>query len=525
MITDNINQQQQAYNELVARLKAFYSKPAVKSEEHSKEELDVVAAIGEHVRNFKLPTSETVKIYLLREDLLNQRDKLASQKTEDQSNTSHKSDGDAQEQASDQEKAKNQHGESQGQSAGKTITDADKEIDFDNLYDNNHFDVRSLDDIVNATNINLLAKQDDKYLLFEFADDFWKFEDGKLTQYPDFVSLRDSKGGVDATLTPHGVAIIDAIQNNPAIKEVANFTLKDRDSYIKGQVSDEQLSIPFRGVKKDMDSIGKLLRSDNKSKELEEAFALTNAVIDVLALVFAMSKASILTMNRKKLTDDILHNLSTKNASDHMKNAELMKEVPALRNAFSALFEYTHKISIDDKYKSMSPMEKINAVLNYAITNKDVYNGIEGFANTPFFKKQLSELSTGFTDFVQEMQGEFPNFTDYLRDNDLAAVLYGKGNGGEGNFTELLKELDIDHKNNGEVKDFLAAMHFFRSSSKNAPEPTNDYYASLMRFFPTRKDMHNIDRENVKNIIAKIADKILKLDIEEEKKQAAGMKI
>ena len=71
------------------------------------------------------------------------------------------------------------------------------------LFDDNIWDINSLDDLQGYEYIELLSKSDDS-IQFQFGKDFWKYDldTGELYQYADFVSMRDDING-SLIYSPH----------------------------------------------------------------------------------------------------------------------------------------------------------------------------------------------------------------------------------------------------------------------------------------------------------------------------------
>lgn len=398
------------------------------------------------------------------------------------------------------------------------------DVDLDNLFDNNMFDIHSIADLQNLKNISILSKKGEERIQFEFGDDFWKYENGKLTQYADFVSMRNDKGGVDATLTDYGLAIMDSVKSNKELLQMEDFTLQDRENYIKGNVSGELRTLEFKGIKREMDEIGRALKPNIKQAELQDISSITNAVIDVLALSFALLKAGTNSMKKENMSNQILSNLDQKKKNEYLRNPELLREIPQLRTALQKTDEYVRQFTLHDKYKDMKEIDKTNAILNYALTNKDVLGGVDKLTDSSFFKKHHRTLNNHLDALNTDLQKEFSSLTNYLKDNDVSQTLFLE-NFTQENFEKMLKQLDINPKNDNESKEFIAAMHFIKSNCNDSKDLSFEYQVAMMRFFPSKKEVNSLNFNNVKDIVDKIAEKILKLDIAENQKQGSGMRM
>lgn len=391
----------------------------------------------------------------------------------------------------------------------------------DNLFDNNIFDVHSIEDIQNLKNIEILSKKGEEYYLFEFGDDFWKYDNGQLTQYADYVSMRDAKAGIDATMQDYGLAINDSIKNSKELEAIKDFSLIEREIYIKGK-ADSVHSIVFKGVKGDMQGISQPLQLNSKEKELQDVTKLSNAVVDVIALSFAIFKAAGSLLKKNELANKVLNNLSLDKANEYLRDPELMKEIPQLKKALQSTDDFVHNFQLTDRFKHMKPIEQVNEILNFAMSDEDVKIGADKLSETLFFKKHFVELSSKLEDLNKDLQGEFPALTDYLQKNDTNSILF-LNNYAEKDFANLLKDLNVNEKNPAEIKEFLAATHFYKANSINGESLSPDYHIRMMRFFSSQKDFKSINFNNVKDIVDKIGNKILKLDIQETKEKGSAI--
>lgn len=403
----------------------------------------------------------------------------------------------------------------------KPQTDTNPSTDLNNLFDNNIFDVHSVEDIRNKQNINILEKHGEEHYLFEFADDFWKYHEGKLTQYPDFVSMRSDKSGLDVTLTDYGISIIESIKESKELTKLKDYSLQQRESYIKGEVSGGYLSVPFKGVKKQMEDISKTLKVEAKQNEIQDAVQITNAVVDVLALAIALSKAGLGLVHQRSQANKVLSDLSLQKKNEHIRDSQLLSAIPELRNALNKCDDFVHQFTISDKFKDMTPIERVNEIINFARTEKDIAGAAYKVAETPHFKKQFAQVSAFFNTTGAELKNQLPSLTAFLTNNPANEKLFVE-NFGEANMLENLKKLNVNTNNRTEMREFLLALDFFKSSTR--PDNANHtYHYGVLQWFASPSDFKTVNFNNVVDIVEKIAGKILNIDLPQKQTQSSKM--
>lgn len=217
-----------------------------------------------------------------------------------------------------------------------------------NLYDGNIKDVFSIEDLEDLKEngyMNVLAHQDD-YIMIETGNDFWKINTqlGEVTQYRDFVSLKNDIGGElvysknnPAINKDYGAVLYDTVEASDC-KKLPKFSLQDRKDYrkdtteglvkqkMKGEF-EQSLNINRR---KSKEVSSNLTESVNKpeTKFISDSIQIAS---DIMSIIYSFIKNKLDKSRREKFINDVMDKLD-KNEMSPSDVKQLMKEYPELDN-------------------------------------------------------------------------------------------------------------------------------------------------------------------------------------------------
>ncbi len=270
-----------------------------------------------------------------------------------------------------------------------------------NLYDDNIFDVSNIDNIKNEQSIAVLEKTDSR-ILFEFANDFFKynFESEELLQYPDFVSLKRDKNFKDATETDYGFAIVDSINSSKEIEFLKNYNLRDRENYIKKDITEGLFNIPVNianSIKKQTDTIKRAV--ELKKPEFQDVNATVNALIDSISLFYCFYKTMKIKAMKEGIITTTLEKLTQKNATSIIRDPELMKAVPELQDVIKKAKDFDIQFKVDpEKSNFKQKVGRVHNIVDYALGNAELLNVCEKVSNTELYQNNLEKVSKKFDD-------------------------------------------------------------------------------------------------------------------------------
>lgn len=269
------------------------------------------------------------------------------------------------------------------------------------LYDDNIYDVRSIDDLDDVANVNLLSKEGDTYR-FELGGDFWEYKkgDGLLRQYPDYVSLvkekngilgYDEKNGEENPLL--GKAIKKAIDSETSFEAMPNFSFAERKNYIleaNGSVvggvklpvklaTAEQVEKKSKKVEENIDKAVKSI----DTAETKPMLDLLKLALKTLSMFFMFHKKDTLEYEKEKMLKMIVDGLD-KNELDISKilsDKELHNRIPELSEVLKKYSQSTMNLNIGDEKKAITELMK----------DKEVISVADKLSEDRFFKEQIAD--------------------------------------------------------------------------------------------------------------------------------------
>ena len=251
------------------------------------------------------------------------------------------------------------------------------------LYNDDIKDVYSINDLDQLKKeglMNVLANTDD-YIMFEAGKDFWKmdFNTGELTQYNDFVSLRDNIKGtvVYSELDPsknedYGAVLYDTVMATN-LEDLPKFTLNDRQDYLENTTK----GMIRHSVGKEFEQ--SIEKNKRKSKELThdaleplnkpetKMFVdMADVVMETLALFYTIYNAKNKEHKKEELIKEIIKKLDNKeiDVRDVLRNRALNEEIPELKTILQEWAKNVHKMDIktsttaDDLLNDLGEKEK-----------------------------------------------------------------------------------------------------------------------------------------------------------------------
>lgn len=407
----------------------------------------------------------------------------------------------------------------------------------EDLYKENMFNVSSLED-VKDDKITLLEKNEDNYS-FEYLKDFWKYENGILTQYPDYYSMEKGENGIvvfapnQGVVKEHGAYIVNSLDNMSYLKGFKNFTLEERKSYIKSEEDKKGLNMPFAIDKKLKDKyeqrINKIDRELNssvvfKEKDMESVRAMVKATFDVFVVMLTFAKSiQLKSMNlSKKVSNDISQKLDTKEIDPNnlLERKKLEESNPALKDLLKKYDEFVFNM----KTNNMPKEEIVKNIVEKALNDDKFISSAEETANNPIIQKQFAEQVDKIRSFATKIKSDLdPNVVytlDTLKSDE------------QNNFIKELKNYDLFKlfkENNLQPENYSHQMEVFMSNAILISIVNDDKldYKNIMTKYVgiTDKLDKHLSFDNIVSIASKIATETLeKLDIKIEQKQHSTLK-
>ncbi len=384
-----------------------------------------------------------------------------------------------------------------------------------NSYSDNQYDILNVNDVLKETSINVLEKKENK-ILFEFGNDFFKFENNKLFHYPDFVSMRNDINFKDATNTDYGLAITDTISKSEELLFLKDYNLVEREDYIKEEVNKGILKIPFK-VDPDLEkSLNKIKENKLPAKELEDVNKMVIALIDVVALMLNFLKANSVRNSKNKIIQDVLIKLNRKNAISLSKDYDTLRKVPEVKKIIDKYFEFGVDVRIDKDWANFknkfSDLEKITAK---ALGDDVFIDTCQKISDSKEFQENIKKTKEKVNEILQTISNEIPDLKEELekdKDNNINKIKEIHSNKFLNFFVE---DLNLNPKNEDDILEFILANNFISKSLVG--ETDEDYDRSLNRFVSSEKQLENISVSNIINTINKISETVLKIDLDNNK--------
>lgn len=406
------------------------------------------------------------------------------------------------------------------------------------LYDDHVYDVSSIDDIINEKSMTILANQKDS-VLFEFGNDFFRYDlvDKKMLQYPDFVSLRDNKNGVDCSLTDYGFAMADSISSNEDLTLLKNFDLKERENYIKEELLGGYLTIPTKISDRINKNKSNFKDLPGKTKELDSITSISNAFIDTVALLFCYYKSIKLRMNKEKLVENVLQKYNQKNLYSIVQNKDLLYEVPELKSVVQKCNDFLIKVEVDKGFSTFQ--DKFNAIKDladhtFSLGDPEILETCKKIANTEIFKKNIQNVKDKLEVISDQLSFELPNINKQLSGNVVENLSIMNGIHKQG-FTKLFSEtLNLNPQNKDDKLEFLIANNYIaRALAKDTTEDYDfsivdyisstfpdhmqeDFDKSFMKYISDSQELDTVRYDNVKFLVKEICSNVLSLKEEKE---------
>lgn len=385
------------------------------------------------------------------------------------------------------------------------------------IFDDNLFDIHSIKDFnLNKLDFDILSK-DDKSVSFEFGGDFWIYNTitKTITQYPDFVSMRDksTNGKIvfneydDSQSNEYGEIIHKGIING-GVLEIENFNLEKRTNYF--------LDNTIKGIKKNIDySQGLKLQQKTehigkkaldllpKTNELQPIKDFISSAISLLSLFLILSKRKRIDIEKEATIEKIIRALENKEIKfeDILNDNKLLKEIPELKNILEK-----HQENKAFKISGNELRIEIENIINndYIINIADKLSENETFkqeVGKKIFNAILETLSKNYNkNIVEELKKAFSQ-SPY---NDIDEFVSANINANLSTFYQLNKDLTGEQ--------YAIAGIFITSCINQEDKTTLSEIANIEKL--THKDFSNI---------GKIINTILTQTLKKEEKQ--GLKI
>lgn len=391
-----------------------------------------------------------------------------------------------------------------------------------NIFNDKILDVNSLDDLRNEYNVNLLYKKD-KTILFELADDFWEFnyETKELYQYTDYLSMQEDeqKNLVFSTKNPsinkdYGESVALSLLNNDLIPQIADFTLEDRDSYIKSEIKAMKASVSFNG--KDLQQSHSVLKNEIdkhikfQAREFQDVQELTATMLKTLAFMFAFFKAVKIQASKRGLIDDIITQLNSGKKEDIIRNKDLHKEVPELPNLVQKYDKFFASLSLEKNPKILKA--QLNEHLDTVLQDQDLLSATEKVANSQTFKNKIIPTMEEYTKLVDEIKASLPTeFLENFNSDEKKAQILEKLQVMSGEEWSDLLYNDLNIKPNA----FDDRLNHFTSTviidNLLKGQPLNQYDTSVIKMIEETDDLNLINKDKVSDIITGIIEHTLGL--------------
>lgn len=391
-------------------------------------------------------------------------------------------------------------------------------MDNRNLYNDNIFDINSIDDIKNVNSIALLEKTNNR-ILFELGNDFFKYDSNseKLYQYPDFLSLKSNKNPKEITELDYGFVISDSLNNSAEIDLVKNFELRDRESYIKKDLHEGLFNIPVNiaeSIKRRTDKIKNTVAV--KSPELKDINHTINALLDTMSLFYCYYKAIKIRTMKHKVVDLTLAKLTQDNAGSIIKDPELLKQVPELREVIKKARDFDVNFKVSDESAFKYQTSRVNNLVDYAFGNAELMQACEKVADTNLYQEHLSNIKSKFDEFYNNINDEFPVLKDALvassEKNYKILKEFSRPDNPE--IINIYKEQKINPQDPTSNLEFLLANHFFSKSLSGNDD--DDYLSSISSIVSDTKSFNKVSVDRVYDIVEKLSDKIFQVDLDQK---------
>lgn len=286
------------------------------------------------------------------------------------------------------------------------------------------YNVKSIADL-KENKIRLLSKEGKNYR-FEYAGDYWNYENGVLIQYKSYDDLLDGKQEGKVVFAPkeglvsdYGAILTDQIWNNDKLSNFTNFSLKEKHDYINSKNEEKESKlIPFNiEIDKNLsEKLEKTNRSNKEKinntpilniKELEPVKAIAQALLDILTVTFSFAKSLKVRKSKpESYVDDVLlrieHNEINPNKISH--RAELEKD-PKTKELLN---RYEH-FSIQLKQQNMPNEKIVENVVKKALEDDTFMNIAENLANNEMIEKQFAKQVAHIKEFFNKTKGYMNN--------------------------------------------------------------------------------------------------------------------
>lgn len=374
----------------------------------------------------------------------------------------------------------------------------EEEVFFErNIYDDNTTDINTLSDLPKTASFDILSKNEES-IMFEMGNDFWKYENGNLYQFPDFVSLRDNlsaKQVFNRNNTvgneDYGLSIVNSLKNFDFSK-IPNFNFKDRSDYIKTntpKININELIDKKGGVqrKKMVDNaISESLKS-LETQELKSTIDLLKATLSILSLFLIFSKKNRIQLEKQSIIEKITKALENKEIkiSDILEDRELQNKIPELKELIK-------------KYQEKSISINIITDIDELLNDKSVVDTAENLSENAAYKIKVGEelynrihskLSENFENVNLSIQEAFENSGLSLEDFTIGEI--------KNNLSFFQKD-----KPNITAEDFNLAGAFLNATiNPNEKELLADFG------HPNQLNLESI--ENIKTVITEVFSKYI----------------
>lgn len=408
---------------------------------------------------------------------------------------------------------------------------------YQNLYDDKIFNVTSLANLKESS-IMLLSKNDEN-IQFEYEDDFWKYENGILIQYPDYVSMRDNSDG-KVVFAPHegivedyGASVVNTLQNMRYLKNFKNFSLEDRKEYIKSveNKNDDKIlpfSIDKEALKKIEQQSEKMKRAISdapvlKEKDMDSVRSMVQATVDVFVVLFTFMKAmNVRKSSPKNIVNDVLMKLDTKEIDGNslLNRDKLVQNNPEMKELFKKYDEFAIGVKNSELYNK----DVAQKVVQKALSDEVFLSKMEETANDPQIQKQFAEQLTKIREFFHKVKNEL--------DENLVKTIGNLDDDNKQEFLRNIKQINLPQlfREQGlNPKSYNNQMETFVSSAfllGVANEDELDYKNLMTKYIGITDKLENkLSFENILNISSKIGNDILhKMNIKVEQTQERGVK-
>jgi len=404
------------------------------------------------------------------------------------------------------------------------MTENNKKLEEIDFFEDNRYDINKFEDINYTETINILEKNN-KYVSFELGGDFFKcfLNEDNIIQYPDFVSLRDEKQNRDLSELTKNIndndekllyltSIKESIKSNEVIKNLNNYTLKDRENYIKKDLKDVlSINAYFNLNKQDIKDIikkAKPILQLMDTPELNDLKKLSELAITTIA-VFSLFYKNIKIRNSKNdIINNIITNFSNKNSKTILNNKEIKDKCPELDNIMCNLEKFNINLSIDNGIRKNT--EKI---VSEILNNEKAMSLANKLSETNAFQNFLKENNKNFINVKNiVISGLDPKLMNELLSNNnvyLKDIFHEIDKPFEkSKFMEVFSELNLSPTK--DAKNFCTANEILNDLlNKNNNSET---YSSINQIL-SHMNLENIDSTKILNIVESISKKILGLDI------------